>query len=350
MASKTTNATVSASNITKVAEFGQAAIMWWSVIYGVVGLAVITSNALTVTAFTRLPHRKRRHVHLLLINLSITDLLVGGVTIPLLIWKENTQWSASLYEYIWTSFVLFHWMSLLESAFSIVLISMDRLHAVGRPLRHRVLTTRPYFTVMLITWFLAAALSALMSFSQNLHFSHTAFINVMVPSLSIPLVITAIAYTTLWSIKKRSQSLQESIRPRQFSEDPDRKLIRTLFIVTVVYFATCSPYVIVRAVRTYAGVSVSDHVYALARLLQYSNSFCNPIIYWFTDPVFATVLKNIVRKSPRESSRSSRPQSRLIELQDVKTPNEFLERWFLWLLWIGELVGGGGGGKTNSRS
>ena len=285
-----------ATNDTESVVFGATDIMCWSVAYGIVGVIVIASNALAVKVFSRLPSCRRKHVHLLLINLCVTDFMVGGVTIPLLMWRENIQTLGTTYSRIWSSFEMFNWTSVLDSTFSVVLISIDRLHAVGRPLKHRLLSKRLYYTAILFTWFLAAILSALMTFAQILHLSYITFTHVLVVSLSVPLVITATAYMALWTIKKNWRNSKMSIRSKS-NPNQDRRLVRTLFIVTVVFFATCSPFVIITSIYVYARVLVSGHIYAFARLLQYSNSFCNPIIYWFTDPTFAMVLRKLVRKS-----------------------------------------------------
>lgn len=304
---------VSLTNATEPAVFGPTSILCWSITYGIVGTVVIASNALVLTVFTRLPSPKKKHVHLLLINLSVTDFIVGGITIPLLIWRENIQAIGTPYSRIWSSFEMFNWTSVFESAFSIVLISIDRLHAVGRPLRHRVLTIRPYIIAILFTWFFAIVLSVLMTFARILQLSYITFCNVMVASLTVPLVITATAYTALWAVKNNSQNSNVLIRSN-LNHCQDKRLLRTLFTVTVVFFATCSPFVIIKAVHVYAHVSVSGHIYAFARLLQYSNSFCNSVIYWFTEPVFLMVLREIVWKSFCHSNISSRSPALGIEL------------------------------------
>ena len=77
-------------------------------------------------------------------------------------------------------------------------------------------------------------------------------------------------------------------------ERRNKKLAGTLFIVTVVFFLTWTPFAILSFVITY--FSIPPNVLEVTKLLQYSNSFANFIIYTLRSPSFLAVFRNIFKR------------------------------------------------------
>ncbi|EDO45964.1 predicted protein [Nematostella vectensis] len=95
-----------------------------------------------------------------------------------------------------------------------------------------------------------------------------------------------------------------SERSRKGGADNDRKLAVTLFIVTAVYIITWLPFQIVNMVVFFAcsrvfpcSIMPAANVVYFCKLLNFSNSFINPVVYSLRLPDFRVALrKNILRR------------------------------------------------------
>lgn len=109
----------------------------------------------------------------------------------------------------------------LASIFTVTLISLERMHAISWPLRHRSLSNRVYVAGIALPWILAAMVT---STRLLLHFSiitRCHFVILIIISLSSPLTITICCYRSIWkNIKSRL--------PNPHRTGSDEKLIKTL--------------------------------------------------------------------------------------------------------------------------
>ncbi len=115
------------------------------VIFALEVAAIITGNVFTIIVFwTQRTHLKR--AYFLLINLAVADLLVG-VTETISLGTEKVLKMKAVrmedVDRIKNPLLAFQ---LLGSSTS------ERAHAVLRPLRHRVITTRVYICAIVIAW------------------------------------------------------------------------------------------------------------------------------------------------------------------------------------------------------
>lgn len=107
----------------------------WSICFGIVAFLIIVGNAFTIFIFSKRKLRKRPHI--LLINLAIADLMVGLVSIPIFVTFHNSYMTRLL-------LLVFDCADMLvglASVFIIAVISLERMHAIGKPLRHRFLSS-----------------------------------------------------------------------------------------------------------------------------------------------------------------------------------------------------------------
>ena len=123
--------------------------MFWRLCFGVLATLIITGNILIIWIFFKLRRRKRSSF--LLIGLGVADLLVGGLAIPLLI---ATYESASIT--VWRVFDLVDMFTSTSSIYALAVISVERMFAIGWPLRHRTANFRVYICAISIPWIIAA--------------------------------------------------------------------------------------------------------------------------------------------------------------------------------------------------
>ena len=97
----------------------------------------------------------RKRSHFLLISLAFADLLVGLIPVPLFI---MIQANLLLHTACWV-YLSVDMITGLSSVFTLTAISLERLHAIARPLRHRQLTLRSYAIAIVTLWIFSLIVS-----------------------------------------------------------------------------------------------------------------------------------------------------------------------------------------------
>ena len=186
----------------------------FTVAFAVEAALIIAGNMIiTIVVFwTQISHLKRNCF--LLINLAVADLLLG-MTEPIVLGTEKiptfksprlkkvpTKWEGRIVN----PSIVFQLLGSSTSVIFLALISMERAHAVLRPLRHRVLSTRVYICAIVTVWtagICIAGLSLLAIYHKdvdkvyNLVAIHSfLFVCVLLICVSYLTVRTRLHYTT----------------------------------------------------------------------------------------------------------------------------------------------------------
>ena len=254
---------------------------------------IFVGNAFTIFVFWK--HRNRlKRTSFLLINLAVTDLLVGFTepialgAFDLLAHLEETSFNNARNTNILTAFqVTFSFSSI----FFLTLISLERVYALIWPLRHRVANTRVYIYSATFTWI--AAISAgtltLLAVYDILDFAQWI---VVFGFVTILCFVTICVYYLV--IRKRLNCRVPAIdcaRNRQNEPQQNAKLSRTLFVMITASLLFWIPSIAVYSTHCLYPKSVpllAVHIFNLFRL---ANSLVNPIIYSFRIPMFREKFK-----------------------------------------------------------
>ena len=129
----------------------------WTVVFGSTALVITIANLVTVVVFLKQKLRKRSHFSL--ISLAIADLMVGALAVPLYVVVAGFQTDEKLLVVFFRCVDIF---TGLLSMFTLASISLERMHSVLWPLRHRAVTSRFYLSVVGIP-------CSLMGFSGTCH-------------------------------------------------------------------------------------------------------------------------------------------------------------------------------------
>ena len=258
----------------------------WSLCFGLSSFLIIVGNALSISILFK--RRLRKRPHFLLISLAFADLLVGLIAVPLYIMKQADipHFSSTTY----SVFLCVDMFAGLSSVFTLAAISLERLHAIVRPLRHRQLTLRSYAIAIAIPWIfsLIVSLSYLLSvFSviTSLQFSYVITI-----SLSTPLLITCISNCIIW--RKPSSRIPNGAQGRK-----NVHLNKTLLLITATFVLSWLPFHVLKIVINFC-VSfeiVPVKLYVM-KFLHYSNSFMNFLVYCFRMPDYRKALSRMLHK------------------------------------------------------
>ena len=243
-------------------------------------IVLFSLNTFTLAIYTRTRHLRKRSTFLI-INLTVTDLLVGAVVGLLPILEPDNHKKDQEQAFSWQSFVYFtltH-LSPVTSLANISLISLERLHATLFPFRHCLVGKRVYLTIILCSWSFALTLS---SVSALLYLrASLAFLYVFAPYTFLIVVILTLSNAIIISTVKNNP-LSPNAGPALSKE---RKLTVTLLIVTVVSILTILPWVIWTVILHYITIRSKLCPAAFYRInksffaLYLFNSIVNPLIY-----------------------------------------------------------------------
>ena len=255
---------------------------FWTTCFGVMAFLIIVGNTLTIATLLKRKFRKRPH--LLLISLAVADLLVGCTTPLYMVGMDVLSHKPEILLFVGLSV-----FSIVSSMLHLPVISLERLHATLRPFRHRQLTWKVYWIAIATLWILSVS-SVIPTFALRrfLRLSDNAF--VVIAFLTGPLLLTCFSYFVIW--KKTRQSRD---KVRSFRQNQEARFTRTIFNLTAASFATWMPFQL-----TYIVLSLSPNLFFplsalfLVRLVQFSNSFVNFVVYFLRFPRYRKALLSSV--------------------------------------------------------
>lgn len=286
--------------------FSSEELVAWCFGFGVIDSLIIISNTLAIVVFTR-SKLLRKRTNYFLLCLAIADMMVGVISLPLFIhtlvvFARGEASEVKIIDIISTSLDIFAGFA---SVFALTIISLERLYSVALPNWHR--TTPAYVYCILITgiWALAGVLVCIkvLNFEEKITLKATNISTAVF--FFVCLIVICLAYIGIWI--KVIQRMHEKTKK---TLEKDKRLATTLFLVTAIFIFTWLPF---QAFNFFApelcpaGCSREVFIFAyLTKLLQYTNSFINPIIYTFKMPDFRRVFLALFgRKSYGASTRAT---------------------------------------------
>ena len=298
------------------------ALIGWSTLFALVAMATVIGNVLTIAVFSR---RKSKCVraNYFLASLAVADIMVGTISVPMYMYHLVCYWQFGT---IIGNTAYFFYMaedifSGFSSIFALTVIAIERFYSVMWPLKHRTITKRVYVTLITVVWSLSGLLAILYILDACKILRNRIFFYLIIASLFISLFVICMAYLIIWIKAKFRKFKRESNRNiNNGAREHDRKLMMTLLIVTGVFVVTWLPFHIINIIVFVCKIKAScraigvNHiplsVYTLIKLLHYSNSLVNPIVYSLTLPNFKNAVLVLVGRRRSSFLRSFRGSSR----------------------------------------
>ena len=262
----------------------------WLSVFGMEAVAIVTLNALTIIVYVKERSLRKRSMYLV-INQAVADMFVG---VSMLI----ECWYWGMYCDLWTInpfSTLFFVLEFLRIVFptasiiNLAAISLERTHATFCPFKHRLIKKKRFGAVVAIVWITAGLFTT--SVVSQLFELHILF--VLQASLFLfCLLVVVVSYSSI-SIKIVCGNQPHHHR----GTSRERKLTKTLFIVTAVSLLLTLPSIILRTFGFFVLPTlrmISVRAYALLDcsllLLFYLNSLVNPAFYTLRMPEFRKAL------------------------------------------------------------
>ncbi|XP_031562692.1 adenosine receptor A3-like [Actinia tenebrosa] len=278
----------------------------WCLIYSVLLFIIIIGNALAIIVFRSNVYFGRKKEHCFLLSLAIADILVGIAGIPLQVFLLILEKSGKIPRYFFVLNITFLTSDVFfgqASIFTLTAIALERLYSVIKPQKHRKVKKRTYWYLVRLPWMASAFQSFLYLLSLNNILPFGVVFQFIVISLLFSMLSLCVAYMRIWMSMKRRKKNQNSLTSRlairmksEFNANKERKLTVVVVIVTGAFVVTFLPFQIMNFVFYICHLNgyipdVSTSLVRFVKLLQYSNSLINPIIYSYNIKGFRVCLK-----------------------------------------------------------
>ena len=267
----------------------------WFAIFLAVSVAVVIVNFLSIILFMKNSNLRTRAMYLV-INLTVADMFVGVTSFTFTIFESAKCAIVNIFltpkERMIIVF-LFSWL-VLTSLTSIAVISLDRLHATFRPLRHRFIKENVYWVTIFATWVLPAMVSAFApSFFAFWNELQWHYFPLWESYSCLCLFVICVSYSSI------VVQFLRGAKPQQHgaAANRQRKLTITLFIMTVVSLLMWLPFVIA-ALSRLKSVRLQKSLGALFL----ANSFVNVIVYTIRMPEFRKAILELFKRRQRKNA------------------------------------------------
>ena len=288
---------------------------------------VVVGNLLTIVLFAVNRSLRKKSLHLV-IYMAFADLMLRILSLPLYIyavgyrfqlWKGGCPMSLTIFYAVVDIF--FMQASLISAAF----ISGERFYAVYWPFKHRTLSTGVYYIIIFTVWVLTLLISALFG-TTHLLFSFKCFMYYWMPYALIITFFICACNIGIWRKFRRGIIASQ----QQNRNSRNKRLTKTLLLVSILALLCWIPLIILNGLIFVYDVQIPWKFYDLVNLINYSNSFANPVVYTLRIPEFREALffccsrrpaaPNIVnidrrsKKTPATEFRTLRTDNSLLQL------------------------------------
>ena len=264
-------------------------------LYAFLLLAIVLGNGLVLLAFS-VNERLRTATNKVIMGLAVSDILVGFVSIPCWLYitiTEHEKMPVSLFSYqFYITFDIFIGSA---SILQLTALSIERCHAIVRPLRHRTLSIKVFYTMVLLPWLYAAIIASLQPV-QYKRWKELYTLLMTTTCFFIPFVIIFIAYLSIYRFA-RCQPIAKH-RSERKAHKKDLRLAVTLAVITGLFVVAWLPLFVVSMIGTYypqylppsEGIA---RVLQLVKFCHYSNSALNPLVYACRNNMMIRTIRHI---------------------------------------------------------
>ena len=274
-------------------------------IYSLLSFLVILGNSLIIMVFTR-NDKLRTATNMFFVSLAVSDFIVGAISIPcwmyiLLYDLNNTSQSAVNLQFR-KVYKFLDVCSALTSIAHLTIISIERNIAISKPLRHRVMRRYHYYCAIAATWAYGLIIAGVFvsDFKVAMWRRYKGLLST-IAGFFLPLLVIIFMYANiyksvkLFNIRRRSYSIS-SLQRKVHLERTTAKtvlIVTGLFVLSWLPFFTLSVLFIFRPSYLPRGTNLM-HLVDFVKLLHYSNSAINPLVYTYRIAEVRSTLMRII--------------------------------------------------------
>ena len=250
--------------------------------------------------------------------MSVADVMLGAVCMPFYIYHTGLNyqlWTEKLQNFVSLLFIIIDTIFSQASIISATLLSVERFYAIYWPLKHRTLSMRAYRIVIFMVWTMAILVSTVLLYF--LSFKRAVF--AWVPYVLTLLFIVCVCNIGIWRKFQRGRMASQ----QQNRAVQNKRLTKTMLFVSIIALISWIPMIIVYLLIVSGRFLLT--AYHSTNILNYSNSFLNPIVYALRIPEFKHALglcclrRRAAIKIEGNKRRENRAAAQLTPVTELKT-------------------------------
>ena len=259
-----------------------------SVISAIIAVVAIIGNTLICIAVFKDPLKKLRSPFAyFLVNLAVSDLIVGAINQPISVYVHATEAQGYLPSTLAKLIHMTYFISATASILSLLALCLDRYLAIAHAIKYRVyLDWRKCILISIIIWFISLTLPFIyfeFGYIDYLMFHcHTSVVAALVGLIATYIRIYLYLRrqsNQLAALQRTSSTVAEEMRLQRLKTE--KKVTRTFLWILLLFIATYAPAIIMIYILHFCESCNCDFRHAL-RDLQFllisSNSCMNPFV------------------------------------------------------------------------
>jgi len=278
-----------------------------SVSLGILSVIIVVANC-SVCALVCFNKTLRTYTNWLVLSLAVSDILTGGVLLPILLIKP-------------TSFVTDYFITLilLSGVANICAVTYDRYVAILKPLLYPYLAPKLFKRAIVVSWLIPAIYTVLpLAWDKNptktIHIVYVVCLELF--GVIVPYIFITFAYVRIFRQVRRSLTMRkdfESAREQRKERrriSSDAQVAKVFCIVSTAFLLSWLPilylttvYNVLNRSDLLPGVLDTISLFTLA-----TSSLVNPLIYAFLKPDFKVVIRNFCLKNSLMEGLSKKPR------------------------------------------
>ena len=287
--------------------FSSSECIAWLTVLNIEAVAIMIMNALTIIIYLKERILRKRSMYLV-ISLAVADMFVACNVIfdSLQVGDTCNLWTINLFSSfeIFIVCLIFRYFVPLPSVANLAAISLERMHATFRPFKHRLIKKKIFGAAVAGVWFTAALSTAIVFSPFFLGRSDITPLFNRVAAASLFSLLLCCLFIMVVSYSSIATKFYCGTHPQHHGAiRRERKLTKTLFIVTIVSLILVTPYTICGLYDIVSGGEIFETISYHTRLhliytlhcLFYGNSLINPFLYALKMPEFKRALFLLLR-------------------------------------------------------
>ena len=254
-------------------------LFFWTVIFAVESSLIIVGNIITIIVFWKLRCVLKK-TYCFLINLTVSDLIVGFAAVERIV-NNDIYILKNSKEVRWRELIAMYAFSGTASLTTLLLVAVERCYAILYPFRHRALRTRIYINGVVGVW-LMSILVAFIRLSPKVLPNSVIIVAspwILTCLAAMGVFATCCLYIVIWRLSKK-----EDPRILRDKREQNKRLAKTLFIVTATSVVTWLPFAVAFVLPHHIRIRLC------CTQCELSGTFY-PMIYCFRIPEFRRILK-----------------------------------------------------------
>ena len=274
--------------------FSASECIAWLSVFGMEAVAIIALNAVTIIVYLKERSLRKPSMYLV-INQAVVDMFLGA-SLFINYWilgRDCDLWTINHASNPLTVFIFVICVLDMSTIINLAAISLERTHATFRPFKHRLAKKKISGAAVAIVWITAGLITITLVLQHLQVFELHIFSFLEKSVILFCLLVIILSYSSM-AVKIVCGSLPH----RHGASSRERKLTKTLFIMTVASLLLTLP---ILTLRIYESVVFPSTLIAIwgrtyfrlnysLLLLFCSNTLVNPALYAFRMPEFRRAL------------------------------------------------------------